>query len=99
MTARRLAVIGSDSVGAVGDPDIPDRITLPELRIAKCQGLEQHANLWPTRLPGEAKPSGRLMDAREIITATGPHSADAGGQAQAGTLRDALLALLDQSKE
>jgi tartrate dehydrogenase/decarboxylase/D-malate dehydrogenase len=31
--------------GAVGDPEIPDHITLWELRLAICQGLDQFANV------------------------------------------------------
>ena len=43
--------------GAVGDPKIPDHITLWELRLAICQGLDQYANVRPTRLlPGVAGP-------------------------------------------
>ena len=39
--------------GAVGAPDIPDHITLWGLRLAICQGLDQYANVRPTRLlPG-----------------------------------------------
>lgn len=40
--------------GAVGDPDIPDHITLWELRLAICQGLDQYANVRPTKLLGGA---------------------------------------------
>ena len=50
---------GFDSIyfGAVGDPDIPDHITLWELRLAICQGLDQFANVRPTRLmPGMQGP-------------------------------------------
>lgn len=36
--------------GAVGDPQIPDHITLWELRLAICQGLDQYANVRPSRL-------------------------------------------------
>ncbi len=36
--------------GAVGDPEIPDHITLWDLRLAICQGLDQFANIRPTRL-------------------------------------------------
>jgi tartrate dehydrogenase/decarboxylase / D-malate dehydrogenase len=36
--------------GAVGDPDIPDDVTLWGLRLAICQGLDQFANVRPTRL-------------------------------------------------
>ena len=43
--------------GAVGDPHIPDHITLWELRLAICQGLDQFANVRPTRLmPGMKGP-------------------------------------------
>src|SRR3546814_12870853 len=50
---------GFDAIyfGAVGDPDIPDHITLWELRLAICQGLDQYANVRPTRLmPGMSGP-------------------------------------------
>lgn len=45
---------GFDAIyfGAVGDPDIPDHITLWELRLAICQGLDQYANVRPTKLLG-----------------------------------------------
>src|SRR3546814_5163747 len=49
---------GFDAIyfGAVGDPKIPDHITLWELRLAICQGLDQYANLRPTRLlPGRSE--------------------------------------------
>ncbi|NNU80161.1 tartrate dehydrogenase [Halovulum dunhuangense] len=43
--------------GAVGDPDIPDHITLWDLRLKICQGLDQYANVRPTRLlPGMTGP-------------------------------------------
>ncbi len=39
--------------GAVGATDIPDHVTLWGLRLAICQGLDQYANVRPTRLlPG-----------------------------------------------
>jgi tartrate dehydrogenase/decarboxylase / D-malate dehydrogenase len=39
--------------GAVGDPHLPDDITLWGLRLAICQGFDQYANVRPTRLlPG-----------------------------------------------
>ena len=48
--------------GAVGDPDIPDHITLWGLRLPICQGLDQYANVRPTRiLPGITSP---LRDVR-----------------------------------
>jgi tartrate dehydrogenase/decarboxylase/D-malate dehydrogenase len=43
--------------GAVGAPDIPDHVTLWGLRLAITQGLDQYANIRPTRLlPGIASP-------------------------------------------
>jgi tartrate dehydrogenase/decarboxylase/D-malate dehydrogenase len=36
--------------GAVGAPDVPDRITLWGLRLAICQGFDQYVNLRPTRI-------------------------------------------------
>ena len=50
---------GHDAIffGAVGDLAIPDHITLWELRLAVCQGLDQFANMRPTRmLPGMRSP-------------------------------------------
>ncbi len=57
---------GIDAIyfGAVGAPDIPDHITLWGLRLAICQGLDQYANVRPTRLlPGI---SGPLREPREL---------------------------------
>jgi len=43
--------------GAVGDPAIPDHVTLWGLRLPICQGLDQYANVRPTRiLPGVTSP-------------------------------------------
>ncbi len=43
--------------GAVGDPDIPDHITLWGLRLFLCQGFDQYANVRPIRLlPGIESP-------------------------------------------
>src|SRR6202166_3071330 len=39
--------------GSAGDPGIPDHVTLWGLRLKICQGLDQYANVRPTRiLPG-----------------------------------------------
>ena len=49
----------SDAIyfGAVGDPDLPDHLTLWGLRLPICQGLDQYANIRPTRiLPGVPSP-------------------------------------------
>lgn len=47
---ERLRAFDAIYFGAVGDPDIPDHVTLWELRLAICQGLDQFANVRPTRL-------------------------------------------------
>jgi tartrate dehydrogenase/decarboxylase / D-malate dehydrogenase len=64
-TGRMMAEDGLDTLrrfdaiyfGAVGDPEIPDHVTLWGLRLPICQGFDQYANLRPTRLlPGIAGP-------------------------------------------
>ena len=50
-----IALKGKDAIlfGSAGDPHIPDHITLWGLRLKICQGLDQYANVRPTRiLPG-----------------------------------------------
>jgi tartrate dehydrogenase/decarboxylase / D-malate dehydrogenase len=50
---------GADAIffGAVGDPAIPDHVTLWGLRLAICQGFDQYANVRPARiLPGIQSP-------------------------------------------
>ncbi|QQS15006.1 MAG: tartrate dehydrogenase [Rhodospirillales bacterium] len=43
--------------GAVGDPEVPDHVTLWGLRLRICQGFDQYANVRPTRvLPGLKSP-------------------------------------------
>jgi tartrate dehydrogenase/decarboxylase/D-malate dehydrogenase len=55
--AGRLRKFDAILFGAVGAPDIPDHITLWGLRLAICQGLDQYANVRPTRiLPGITSP-------------------------------------------
>jgi len=49
------ALKGMDAIlfGSAGDPNIPDHITLWGLRLKICQGMDQYANVRPTRiLPG-----------------------------------------------
>ncbi|HEY2977344.1 MAG TPA: tartrate dehydrogenase [Burkholderiaceae bacterium] len=49
------ALRGMDAIlfGSAGDPKIPDHVTLWGLRLKICQGLDQYANVRPTRiLPG-----------------------------------------------
>ncbi|GLS19954.1 dehydrogenase [Labrys miyagiensis] len=49
----RLEAFNAIYFGAVGDPELPDDITLWGLRLAICQGFDQYANVRPTRLlPG-----------------------------------------------
>jgi len=56
MPADGLAAIrDKDAIlfGSAGDPHIPDHVTLWGLRLKICQGLDQYANVRPTRiLPG-----------------------------------------------
>jgi tartrate dehydrogenase/decarboxylase/D-malate dehydrogenase len=50
---------GFDAIffGAVGDPELPDDLTLWGLRLRICQGFDQYANIRPTRvLPGLTSP-------------------------------------------
>ncbi|MFQ5775551.1 MAG: tartrate dehydrogenase [Kiloniellaceae bacterium] len=50
---------GFDAIyfGAVGDPEVPDHVTLWGLRLAICQGFDQYANVRPARvLAGVASP-------------------------------------------
>ncbi len=43
--------------GSVGDPDVPDDVTLWGLRLHICQNFDQYANIRPTRiLPGITSP-------------------------------------------
>jgi tartrate dehydrogenase/decarboxylase / D-malate dehydrogenase len=60
MPAEGLELLkGMDAIlfGSAGDPDIPDHITLWGLRLKICQGLDQYANVRPTRiLPGIETP-------------------------------------------
>ena len=49
------ALLNKDAIlfGSAGDPHIPDHVTLWGLRLKICQGLDQYANVRPTRiLPG-----------------------------------------------
>jgi tartrate dehydrogenase/decarboxylase / D-malate dehydrogenase len=53
----RLSGFDAIFFGAVGDPGIPDHITLWGLRLAICQGFDQYANVRPARvLPGITPP-------------------------------------------
>jgi tartrate dehydrogenase/decarboxylase / D-malate dehydrogenase len=50
---ERLKSFDAIFFGAVGSPDVPDHISLWDLRLAICQGFDQYANVRPARvLPG-----------------------------------------------
>ena len=54
---ERLRRFDAIFFGAVGDPTIPDHITLWGLRLPICQGFDQYANVRPARvLPGITPP-------------------------------------------
>ena len=54
---ERLKAFDAIFFGAVGAPDVPDHITLWGLRLPICQGLDQYANVRPTKiLPGIKSP-------------------------------------------
>ncbi|CAA0088639.1 putative tartrate dehydrogenase/decarboxylase TtuC' [Starkeya nomas] len=82
---------GFDAIyfGAVGDPKIPDHITLWELRLAICQGLDQYANVRPSRLlpniTGPLRPDlGRDIDWVIVRENSEGEYAGAGGRAHRG---------------
>lgn len=75
--------------GAVGDPDIPDHITLWELRLAICQALDQYANVRPTKLLGGTagplrKELGELIDWVIVRENSEGEYAGVGGRAHGG---------------
>jgi tartrate dehydrogenase/decarboxylase / D-malate dehydrogenase len=50
---EKLKTFDAIFFGAVGAPEVPDHVSLWELRLAICQGFDQYANVRPTRvLPG-----------------------------------------------
>jgi len=82
---------GFDAIyfGAVGDPDLPDDITLWGLRLAICQGFDQYANVRPTRLlPGLTGPLrpelGRQIDWVIVRENSEGEYAGVGGRAHRG---------------
>jgi len=57
----RLRDVDAIYFGAVGDPEVPDHVTLWGLRLAICQGFDQYANVRPARLlPGVESPLRRV---------------------------------------
>ncbi|HEV7267677.1 MAG TPA: tartrate dehydrogenase [Falsiroseomonas sp.] len=96
-TGRMMPADGLDQLkafdaiffGAVGAPDIPDHITLWELRLAICQGFDQYANVRPTRLlPGIVGPLredlGRRIDWVIVRENSEGEYAGVGGRAHRG---------------
>ena len=66
--AERLRALDAIFFGAVGAPDVPDHVTLWGLRLAICQGLDQYANVRPTRvLPGIDSRSETWVQAMVIV--------------------------------
>jgi len=54
--------------GAVGAPDVPDHVSLWDLRLAICQGFDQYANVRPSRLlPGIQSPLANAKDIDWVI--------------------------------
>lgn len=61
---EKLSKFDAIYFGAVGSEDVPDHVSLWELRLAICQGFDQYANVRPARvLPGV---NSRLKGAEEI---------------------------------
>jgi len=61
---------GFDAIffGAVGSPKVPDHVSLWGLRLPICQGLDQYANVRPSRLlPGIASPLARGSEIDWVI--------------------------------
>jgi tartrate dehydrogenase/decarboxylase/D-malate dehydrogenase len=86
---RQLEGFDAIFFGAVGAPDIPDHVTLWELRLAICQGFDQYANVRPTRLlPGVTGPLreelGRQIDWVIVRENSEGEYAGVGGRAHRG---------------
>ena len=86
---KRLEPFDAIYFGAVGDPHIPDHVTLWELRLAICQGFDQYANLRPARLlPGIRGPLreelGRRIDWMIVRENSEGEYAGVGGRAHRG---------------
>src|SRR5229473_5926889 len=80
---------GCDAIffGAVGDPNIPDHVTLWGLRLPICQGFDQYANVRPARvLPGVTSPlrAGQDIDWVVVRENTEGEYAGHGGRAHRG---------------
>ena len=86
---RQLEAVDAIYFGAVGDPGLPDDLTLWGLRLAICQGFDQYANVRPTRLlPGLTGPLrpelGRAIDWMIVRENSEGEYAGVGGRAHQG---------------
>ena len=64
----RLRAFDAILFGAVGSREVPDHVSLWELRLAIVQGFDQYANVRPTRLlPGVTSPLRRGQDIDWVI--------------------------------
>ena len=71
--------------GAVGAPEVPDHVSLWELRLAICQGFDQYANVRPARvLPGVSSPIGKQIDWVIIRENTEGEYSGSGGRVHQG---------------
>jgi len=71
--------------GAVGAPEVPDHVSLWELRLAICQGFDQYANVRPARvLPGVSSPIGKHIDWVIIRENTEGEYSGSGGRVHQG---------------
>jgi tartrate dehydrogenase/decarboxylase/D-malate dehydrogenase len=65
---EKLKTFDAIFFGAVGAPDVPDHISLWDLRLAICQGFDQYANVRPSRLlPGIQSPLNNAKDIDWVI--------------------------------
>ncbi|HET9403589.1 MAG TPA: tartrate dehydrogenase, partial [Burkholderiales bacterium] len=84
---ERLKTFDAIFFGAVGAPEVPDHISLWELRLAICQGFDQYANVRPARvLPGITSPlaNGNAIDWVIIRENSEGEYSGSGGRAHRG---------------
>ncbi|MSP67026.1 MAG: tartrate dehydrogenase [Alphaproteobacteria bacterium] len=99
MPEDALATLGRfDAIlfGAVGARDVPDHVTLWQLRLAICQGFDQYLNLRPARvLPGIASPlrcvDGRRLDWLVVRENSEGEYAGAGGRVHQGSAGEVAI--------
>jgi tartrate dehydrogenase/decarboxylase/D-malate dehydrogenase len=80
--------------GAVGSPDVPDHVSLWELRLAICQGFDLYANVRPARLlPGIRSPLVRGAEIDWVIVRenTEGEYSGAGGRVHRGLAEELAL--------